>query len=251
MKKGAFLRLLYREWALVRKPLVIMLISSLSMIVPVFLVMLSFRYGNLSLLDENLKAVIFGDFAFAVKVLPGFSFCFIVSAPAEAARFELKTVWERFRRSTPVSCQRFALAKYTIMTALTLVAAGGAIGATALTCAAMGTAFTASDAALAMALLAVAVIFSVVMQVAVIFFKSSDKGGLAAAGVIFACLFSVIAANRDAISKKVADLTSIEQLNIFIEKLGDVVLPFIPLVIVASLALGLFATTMIYKRREK
>lgn len=249
MKKGAFSGLLYREWVLLKKSLVIALITSVSAVILSFLVVLSSRYGNLAMLDEGLKAKIFGDFGIAVKAFPALTVCFLVNVPADAAGFETKTVWEHFRRSTPVSGFRLALAKYTIMTAFTLVAAGGVVGVTALMCAALGTSLTASDITVSLVLLAVVVIMSVVMQVSATFFKSPDKSGLAALGAMLVCLLPIIAANRDIIAES-SDMTVAERLNLLTDKLSGV-LPFVPLVIAAVLALGLFATTLIYKRREK
>lgn len=242
MKKGAFSGLLYRELVIMKKSLIIELVVPLCIIAFTFLVVLSFRFGNLILLSDEVKDMIFGSSAFIIKALPAFAVCFIVSAPVNAAGFEIKTIWTRFLRSTPVSGFRLALAKYTIITALTLLAAGGSIGVSALMCAAMGEAFTVTDAAVALVLLALVVIMSVIMQVAVIFFKSTDKGGLAAVGIIL--IF--VAAYKNMIP----ELTNAELLNFFLEKMVSI-LPFVPFVIAAALALGLFATTMIYKRREK
>lgn len=250
MKKGAFSGLLYREWVLIKKPLIITAITSLSSAILAFLVLLSFRYGNLALLDENLKTAVFGDFAFIIKALPVLAVSILVSAPSDSAVIDTNIKWERFRRTTPVSCLRLALAKYTILAALNLLAAGGALGVMALMCAAMDTAFTASDAAVSLVLLAAVVIFSVAMQVAVTYFKSSDKAGLTVSGVMLACLFPIIAANRDIISADDSAMSSMERLDILTKRFADV-LPVVPLVIAAALALGLFATTMIYKRREK
>lgn len=249
MKKGAFSGLLYREWVLIKKPLIITVISSLSTIILAFLVVLSLRYGNLALLDENLKAAVFGDFAFIVKFLPVFAVSILVSAPSDSAVIDTNIKWERFRRTTPASCLRLAMARYTILAALTLLAAGGGLGVMALMCAAMDTAFTASDAAVSLVLLAAVVIFSVAMQVAVTYFKSSDKAGLALMGVmLFVCLFPVIVS--DNISADSSAMTGMERINILTKRCADI-LPAVPLVIAAVLALGLFATTMIYKRREK
>lgn len=250
MKRGAFSCLLYREWVLIKKPLIITVITSLSTIILAFLVVLSFRYGNLALLDENIKTAVFGDFAFVIKAMPVLAVCVLVSAPADSTMADVNIKWERFRRSTPVSCLRLALAKYTILTVLTLLAAGGALGSMALMCSAMGAAFTANDAAVSLVLLAAVVIFSVAMQVAVICFKSSDKAGLAVSGVMIVCMFPIIAANRDIFSADSSAMSGMERFDILTQRFADA-LPAVPLVIAAALALGLFATTMIYKRREK
>ena len=241
MKKGTFSGLLYRELALTKKPLIITLVSSLSAVVFSVLVVLSFRYGNLALLDEKVKEAIFGEFAFAVKALPALSVCFTIGASSDTAIFDVDTAWERFRRSTPISCFKFALAKYTITAAFTLLVAGSAIGITALMCAVMGTTLAVNDIGIVVIMLTVAVVFCVIMQVSVTFFKSADKGGLVAVGVVMACLFIMIAANN---------LTSVEQYKLLMEN-GANVIPYAPFIILATLALGLFATTMIYKRREK
>lgn len=250
MKKGAFSGLLYREWALVKKPLVIMIVTSLSAIVLSFLVVLSFRYGNLALLDDKLKEAVFGDFAFAVKALPVLAVTVLVSATSDSAVIDTNIKWERFRRTTPASCLRLALAKYTILAVLTLFAAGGALGVMALMCYAMNMTFTVNDAAASLVLLAAVVIFSVAMQVAVTYFKSSDKAGLTVAGVMCACLFPIIAANRDIISADNSGMSGTERLDILTKRFAEV-LPAVPLAIAATLAVGLFATAMIYKRREK
>lgn len=249
MKKGAFSGLLYREWALMKKSLVLALVLPFCMTVLSLLVVLSFRFGNLALLSDELKDNIFGDFAFIIKALPALAVCFIVSAPAEASVFEIKTVWTRFLRSTPVGGFKLALAKYTVITALTLLAAGGAIGATALMCRAMGEAFTKTDAAVALVLLAAAVLLSVAMQVATAYFKSTDKGGLAAMGAMLVCLVPVVVLNDDLLSDS-SVMTGAERINLVMEKIGSA-LPFVPFVIAGALLLGLVATTMIYKRREK
>lgn len=250
MKKGAFPGLLYREWVLIKKHLIVTLITSLSVIILAFLVVLSFRYGNLALLDEELKAAVFGDFVLVVKALPVLAVCVLVGAPAEAAVRDADIKWERFRRTTPVSCLRLALAKYAVTAALTLAAAGGGIGTMALMCSALGAEFTEGDAAVALALLAAVVVFCVAMQVGVTLFRSSDKAGLTVAVVMCACLFPIIAANRDIFTSEGSGISGMDRLYILTDRLAGA-LPAVPLVIAAALAIGLTATTMIYKRREK
>lgn len=249
MKKGAFSGLLYREWVLIKKPLIITFVTSLSTIILAFLVVLSFRCGNLALLDENLKTAVLDDFAFVIKALPLLAVCLIVSAPSESAATDSNIKWERFRRTTPASCLRFALAKYTVFAVLTLTAAGAAFGVMALMCKAMGTTFTSGDADTVLVLLAVVVIFSVIMQVAVTHFKSTDKAGLAVTGIMMACFVLVIAANRD-IFYGDPSMTNIEMFDMLAKRFAFM-LPAVPFIIAAALALGLLATTMIYKRREK
>ena len=248
MKKGSFWGLLYCEWALMKKHLLIISVSGLCMAAMAFLAVLSFRFGNLAdLIDEDTKKLIFEDLALVAKAFPAICACFALSAPVDAATNETKTVWVHFRRSTPANGFRLALAKFTVMTALTVFSAATAIGATALSCAILGTDFAVSDIAISLAMLAVFVVLCVIMYVCLILFKSRDKGGLAACGVFAVCLLSVVIPATDNMP---AGMTGLERFNFFVEKATDF-LPFIPIVIVAALLLGLFATTMIYKRREK
>lgn len=250
MKKGAFSALLYREWVLVKKPLIVTFIVSLSTVILTFLIVLSFKYGNLAMLDEKLRAAVFGDSALVVRAMPAFTVSLLAGASSDSAVIDANIKWDRFRRTTPASCLRLAIAKYTIVTALTIIATGGTLGVTALMCYVMDAEFTASDAAFSLVLLAIAVIFSVTMQVAVAYFRSVDKAGMAAMGVMAACMIPVIVANRDFFSIDNAAMSSTERLNILTKKFADI-LPCVPFVIAAALAVGLFATTMIYKRREK
>lgn len=248
MKKGSFLGLLYCEWALMKKHLLILAISALCMTAMAFLAVLSFRCGNLAdLIDENTKKLIFEDLAVAAKAFPALCVCYAISAPVDAAMYETKTVWVHFRHTTPANGFRLALAKFTVMTALTLISAGAAIGATALSCAVQGTDFAVSDIALALTGLAVFLVLCVIMYVCMILFKSRDKGGLAAIGVFAVCLLPVVI---PAINNMPDGMNGLETFNFIMEKTVDI-LPFIPIIIVAALALGLLATTLIYKRREK
>lgn len=241
MKKGSFSGLLYREWALLKKHLIINLISVSSIITLTLLILLSFRYGNLALLDDSLKATITEGLAFPIKLFPVVMICIMVWVPSQSAIYDVKLTWERFRRTTPVSCFRLAFVKYTMIAVVVMLSAGAVLGVTALLCAAMNAVVTVEDIAVAMAIHVFCTLLGVLMQVFVTFFKSQDKAGLAITGLLVICVIPIVFG---------ASQTGQDLMNKLTGVCVDVI-PFVPFVQIAILAFGLFATTMIYKRREK
>ncbi|MGN0687836.1 MAG: hypothetical protein ACI4KA_07015 [Oscillospiraceae bacterium] len=246
MKKGSFSGLLYREWALTRKMLIIGLIPTVCIIVEALLIVLSFRYGNLAMikdvLSEKMMEKMKTGFATALKLIPAIAPIAIMS---DFAGYEINPVWMRFRRSTPASCFKLALAKYTLLAGTAVVAAVISIGGTVLTCAVLGEEFTIEDMAFCCAVLTLFLVVCIVMQICVLLTGSKDKGGLISMGILLGIMMLFIISNPDFIKRE-----DMERFRAVVEKLVSL-LPYIPVVFVGALVLGLVATTMIYKRREK
>ena len=110
-KKASFPALLYRELLLCRKVLITYLITSLIFLLIPVLVILSLRYGNLTMLPEFIVADLRANNDLILVLCAVLSPCMLVMSLSESSVFDAQIKWDRFRRSTPVKPAQMALAK--------------------------------------------------------------------------------------------------------------------------------------------
>jgi ABC-type Fe3+ transport system permease subunit len=149
-KKGSFSALLYRELLLLRKALTTYLIMTLIYCLMPVLVTLSIRYGNLAMLPEHIFNDIRGGNDLMLKLLAVITPCTLSSAASESSVFDTQIKWDRFRRSTPVTPLRMALAKYALVSILLVLSVVVAVGIIGLCTSLLGTSMTKTDIAMIM-----------------------------------------------------------------------------------------------------
>ena len=250
MKKTSLIALLYREVLLLKKSVIVGVITSASIIGISLLVILSFRHGNLAMLNDETKDMFLKDATLMIKLYSVFAACLISSIPSDTAMSDVKSSWERFRRSTPVSCTEFAMAKAIVFAVAIAVSFLSGIGTMALICACMGISMTSFDVGMVLLILVVTSAFGVLMQTTVTLTRSQDKGGLLAVAI----LFPIVTLAVSPWIEQTSHLTSEERMVVgedmlmgFLEK----ALPFLPFVLVGIVLIDLVDMTLIYKRREK
>lgn len=239
MKKASFTALLYREYLLCRKSLRVYAVSCLIFTLIPIMVIFSLRWGNLTMLPENIVADIRADNDLMLTLFVVICPCMLMIAVSESAVFDAKIQWDRFRRSTPVKPAKMALAKYALFLILLLLSAAVCAALMALSHWLLGTPVMKTDIAVIVALITGISMLSVMAQVFIMLFRSVDRGMLVMLGCAAAVIFLIPGKWRASFS---------------VERLlggAEALLPITPVILLGILTIGFGLTTFIYARREK
>lgn len=238
-KKASFPALLYRELLLCRKSLMAYVVSTVIFTMMPILVILSLRYGNLTMLPEHIVAEIRANNDLMLTLYAVICPCMLVMAIAESAVFETQIKWDRFRRSTPVKPAQMALAKYVLFLILLLVSVAVSVAVMGLCHGLLGSPVLKMDIAVIMVFITMVTMMCVLSQMFIMLFRSVDKGMLAMIGCAAVVIF-LIPKEWSA--------------NITVDRLlsgAEALLPLTPVILMGILLLGFGLTTRIYARREK
>ena len=253
MKKGSFSALLCRELICVSKAMKSYIIMMLIMVPMPFLCLLSFRHGNLGMLiPEEAQWIFLGVDGSALKlfILVGGAALAMCSSDSMGCDIALK--WDHFRRSTPVPPEKMALAKITVQAMFSAAAIVISTLLIWLMDIALGVSFSATDVAMALTMVAAITLLAVLALLFVTAFKSVDKGML----ILMGCLMAIAAPISLYIknNEQSSGTTDLERMTQIQEKAMDfynLLLPFLPFILIGTLALGVAGLTLLYKRREK
>ncbi len=252
MKNASFRALLAREFIGMRKMLISYIIICLLMIPMPFIVLPSFRHGNLgTLIPEDVHWVFLGMDGINLKLFAIMGGAMITMGSSENMAPDISVKWDHFRRSTPVTHARMALAKMASQGIFSLVGIVLSLLSLWLIDLALGVKFTAADAGLAIGTVAAITLLSVLALLFMTAFRSVDKGMIALLGVIMAVMFLLL---FDKEAPRVPNDEKMEQAMQFTAKAQDIcaeLLPFLPLILIGTLLLGFVALTLLLKRREK
>ena len=238
MKNTSFAALLYREYVICKKALLTALIS-----VPIFsalpiLMALSLRYGNMAMLPSNIVSDIRANDDLLLKLNTVIVPCMLYLSVVETAIHDVMPKWEHFRRSTPVSPMRMALAKYAFYAIILAVSFLLAVAALWFFTLATDISMLKTDFALILLLITPICILSVSAQFFITLFRSVDKGMLAMMASLALPALLYANPNRS---------TTAEIVLAFAERN----LPVFPVIMVIVLVIGFVLTTLLYKRRER
>lgn len=252
MKKASFGALLAREFIGMRKMLRSYIIISLLIIPMPFIILLSFRHGNLgALIPEDAHWVFLGMDGYNMKLFSILGGAMITMGSSENMAPDISVKWDHFRRSTPVTPARMALAKMASQGIFSLVGITLSLLTLWLMDLALGVEFSAADAGLAIVTVAAITLFSVLALLFMTFFGSVDKGMIALLGVIMVVTFALTFGKE---APAVPHDEKMEQAMQIAAKAQDFcaeLLPFLPLILIGTLTLGFIALTLLLKRREK
>lgn len=252
MKKPSFGALLAREFIGMNKMLRAYIIMCLLIIPLPFIILLSFRHGNLgTLIPEDVHWVFLGMDGYNLKLFAIIGGAMITMGSSENMTPDISAKWDHFRRSTPVTHARMALVKMASQGIFSLVGIALSLLSLWLMDLALGVEFSAADAGLAIGVVAGITLFSVLAMLFVTFFRSVDKGMVAMLGVIMVVTFILL---FDKEAPRVPHEEKLEQTMQLAAKAQDLcteLLPFLPLILIGTLALGFVALTLLYKRRER
>ena len=247
MKKASFKALLFRELFLGRKQLQSGLIMFFACSTFGILMLLSFEKGNLALIPKDLRSDIKSVCFPIIQLMPVMAAGYGSSFVSESTSRDELGAWSKFRRTTPVTPWRFALARYTILLMLNLTSIALSIGYTAITCRLDNTKLTTQNVASVIAILLFTFIFGVLMQIFIMLFRSADIAGLTVTGLTMIPIFFI---GFKLNTPKYANLSN-EELFSMLGDFTNKLLPLAPFIFIIVMLCGYFATAMLYKRREK
>ena len=260
MKQGKFIGLVYRELYLTRKTLLTGLIFFAVSAVICWLTLLSFNYGNIGRIlndvmvsgdgtiapdapdiIENMRRTMYLSVQFFPAVM---SMQFLMSAADIAAKDTL-TCWNRFEHCTPVTPLRFASVKLALNVLLS--AASFAFGAAYMFFIGLisGYGYAYREFAAYTLIFAVISAFCVISQIFVTLLKDRDKGMLMTltAVILPLTLWSFINSQEPGAEEDNGFVTFFNAAEVFC--------PYFPLVVSVLLIMLFAAMYLIYKRREK
>ena len=253
MKKGSFSALLCRELICVRKSMKSYIIMMLIMVPMPFLCLLSFRHGNLGMLiPEDAQWIFLGVDGFSLKLFVLAGGAALAMCSSDSMGCDIATRWDHFRRSTPVPPVKMALAKITVQAMFSAAAIVISTLLIWLMDIALGASFSAADAAMSLAVVAAITLLSVLALLFVTAFKSVDKGMLILMGCLMAIVTPISLYNKN--NEPSSGAADQERMTQITEKAMDIcndLLPFLPFILIGTLALGVAGLTLLYKRREK
>ena len=247
MRKGSFGGLLFREWYMAKNKVILYLAMIAAVFALCILALLSFEYGNLALLEEQIKADVYAQVVPIVKLYPMIAAGMLCAAVGESAIYDEKKLWKYFSKSTPVTCFRIAGAKYTLMAmaavAGLLLSLGFILGMNLV----MKTP-AQNDLPLSLVMFSLVVLMSVILQLGGQTTGSADKAGIIMAAVF---LVGVVGLAYFFKTKELPqEATIAERITMFLPDLPTSAV-IAAVVIVGSLAAGFVCSAMLYKRGEK
>ncbi|MGN0597147.1 MAG: hypothetical protein ACI4J1_07455 [Ruminiclostridium sp.] len=244
MKMGSLKGLLYRELTISKTSMIKSAVSSSCFILLYALAIISYKFGNLAKFEFDPSYI-----KNALTLIPVFTVCILCFSVTEGTIADIKPLWEKFRKSTPASCSAYALAKYVLLALCAVFSAVISFALVLISDLAFGTAFSFEEMAAPMIILTLCIFIGVLSQNLITALKSVDKGMIASMVVMVVLISPFI---RYIIT--VDESTTADALLTRFGAIQDFCLdlfPFVPVIIIAVLAAGFFATTMLYKRREK
>ena len=242
MKIAAIKSLVYKEFYMAKKQLLIGTVTFLIFAVICVMVEVSFLTGNLANLSADIVGEIKTGIDFSVLLYPVLMAGLLTMFVAETSLKDEVVAWKRFCYAAPASHIDFAVAKYAAILIALLVEMVVSFIYAALLCRIMGVEFSAVHAAYILAAVVLVALMAVLNQVGVLLFHTKDKAGLFMFGVlmiialIFAGIYRTGAGTE--LSKDVMDHIVMSWL------------PWMPVMTAVILAAGCAVSAVLYRRRE-
>ncbi len=236
MNKRLFKSLLYREFYVARRFYVLGILIYFMFIVVSLLALLSCQWGNLHqyshLMSESVKKGLDSVIRFAPVIIATSFF----EGAMDSVPSDEKIGWRRFRIACPATPFQLALAKYSCLFLTMLISFVMAMGWLGLYNLLTGTPVNSKDITFLLGIYSAEVLLYLIIINLTIWLGNSDFAVFIFLGIFFGS-FIIIALMDPDFSKTKA--------------FGISLLPFTPLIILVLFLLGIFCTTILYKRREK
>lgn len=243
MKPAAVKSLIYKEFYMARKPLLIQMITFVLFAVLGILIEVSFQIGNLALLSSSIKNDIKEMADFCIIIYPVFMAGVFTFTISDASMKDEDAAWKRFCYSTPASRMDFAVAKYTAFLMTIIVESVFSFVYVAVICHIIDVKFSKLYLSYVLAVIAVTTFMAILNHIGILLFHSKDKAGFLMLAVLLSIVLIPVLINRNSgnvlITKEVMESSAIY------------LLPWLPAIIVAALILGCLASAVLLKRREK
>lgn len=242
MKKGTFKGLLFREFYIARKNYGYNLIAYFTMAFIGLMALLSYECGNLNrythLINADLKSIIDA----MIKFTPAFTGTVFFGGSSDATPNDEKTAWRRFRTASPVTPFRLALAKYVCLFLTLIVSFALTFGWLGLYSLLTGTSLSKMDLGITMTIYAVSVFVIIYMQNIAIWVRTLERTIIILMITVYGATIPILLNNPELLTTE-----GLDKLKGLCIKL----IPFTPLIILATFVLGILCTTILYRRREK
>lgn len=242
MKKGTFKGLLFREFYIARKNYGYNLISYFAIAFIGLMALLSYECGNLNrythLINADLKSIIDA----MIKFTPAFVGTFFFGGSSDATPNDEKTAWRRFRTASPVIPFRLALAKYVCLFLTLIISFALTFGWLGLYSLLTGTSLSKMDLGITMTIYAVSVFVIIYMQNIAIWVRTLERTIIILMITVYGATIPILLNNPELLTTE-----GLDKLKGLCIKL----IPFTPLIILATFVLGTLCTTILYRRREK
>lgn len=238
--------LVYRDFYLARKTLLVNAIFGLCLMVFGILVSLSSRYGNLALVPDNYKDIL-DDIMFMFSCfVPVYACAGVGISVTETMQFECDKKWRSFRLTTPIGGYMFALARYIVILGTVSVCMGIALlymwGNSLIT----GEPVSGKGIAFMLVLTFVFLMFSLLMQILVQLLGAADRAGIAIVILMIPVMFGGMSYFENHV------LIPVDQpVMPFFFELCEKYLPNVSITFLIVLAVSFVVTAKLYKRRER
>lgn len=242
MRTAAIKSLVYKEFYMARKPLLIGMLNFLIFALMGVLAETSFRSGNLALLSDVIKDDIKEMVDLSAILCPVLMVCFLTLFIADSSLKDEVTVWKRFCHATPASHIDFAVSKYVTFLIAVLAESVFSFIYTAFICSIIGAPLSALYAAYILAVVVLTTLMAVLNHVGILLFYTKDKAGLFMTAVLFGIIlipafigmnFSDADSAREVVGKGLIFL-----------------LPWMPVMTAVILAVGCAVSAVLLRRRE-
>ena len=242
MRTAAVKSLVYKEFYMARKPLMIEMINFLIFALMGVLAETSFRSGNLALLSDVIRDDIKEMIDLSAILCPVLMVCFLTLFIADSSLKDEVTAWKRFCYSTPASHIDLAVAKYVSLLITVLAESVISFVYTAFICGIIGAPFSALYAAYILAVVVLTTLMAVLNYVGILLFHTKDKAGLFMTAVLFGMIMipALIGTN-------LSDVASAREI---VGKGLIFLLPWMPIMTAVILAVGCAVSAVLLRRRE-
>lgn len=242
MKITAIKSLVYKEFYMARKQLLIGTATFLIFTVICLMVEVSFLTGNLANLSADIAGEIKAGVDFSALLYPILMACSLTMFVAETSLKDEAVAWKRFCYAAPASHIDFAVAKYAAVLITLLVGMVPSFAYAVFLCRIMGVGFSAVHAAYILAAAVLMTMMVVLNQVGVLLFHTKDKAGMFMFGVLIGIVLIFAGIYRNSagteLTKEVVDRIVVSWL------------PWLPVMIIAIPAAGCAVSAALYRRRE-
>lgn len=242
MKIPAIKSMVYKEFYMAKKTLLLGMLSFLIFAVMGILAEISFQIGNLALLSDAIKDDIKEMVDLSVILFPVFMVCSLTSFIADSSLKDEMTAWKRFCYAVPASYIDFAVSKYAALLIAVLAEIAISFIYAAFICSIIGAPFSALYTAYILAVVALTTLMAVLSHVGVLLFHTKDKAGLFMFAVLLGTILIpafVMTNYSDAeLGREVVDRSMI------------FLLPWMPVMTAAVLAVGCAVSAVLLRRRE-
>lgn len=243
--KASFKGLLFREFFIIRKLMVLNLASFALIAAISLLILLSFRIGNLALLPENIKAELTKGFGVPIDLVITVFAGTLVWGCAEAVMRDEFPAWQIFRRTTPVSPWRFALARSIVLAGSCVLGLVCVFLYELFYCAIRDERLNEEKIAVILVVFALQTVLGVIFQLAVMWLHSRDKAGIVLC--VLMCSMIIFFSSLTVTS----DGDVLKWLRVSGTEVAKRLLPFMPLIFLGILLAGYVCSGFLLKRREK